>query len=326
MKNNFLVTGATGFIGANLVRELVSLGQNVNVIVRDKKLNWRISDITDKINIFECDITDPKLQEIVDKIKPDYIFHLAGYGNLPHEDNIYKMVDINLKGTINLLNALSQNPFKLFINTGSSAEYGVKDQEMKESDVLSPINNYGVVKSAITLYCQKEAVRNNLPIINFRLFTPFGCFEGKNRLIPDVVLSALERRPIKVSSPDHVRDFVFVQDVVGAYMQAIKMQYNLGEIYNIGSGTHHSVKDIVEKILTITKSGSKIQWGAVEMQARYIEPKMWQADISKVKKILNWEPKNTIDSGLQKTVQWFMQHKNLYNQRKQYYDDSFDRR
>lgn len=313
MKDSFLVTGATGFIGANLVRELVSLGQNVNVIVRTSKLNWRISDLADKINIFECDIADPKLQEIINKIKPDYIFHLAGYGNLPHEDDIYRMIDVNLKGAINLLEAVKKNPFKLFINTGSSAEYGIKDQSMKESDTLSPINNYGVIKSAITLYCQKEAIRNNLPIINLRLFTPFGYFEGKNRLIPDVALSALEGRPIKVSSPIHVRDFIFIEDVVDAYIQAIRNQHNPGEIYNVGSGTQYSVKEIVEKILTIAHSKSEIQWGARQKQGRYIEPKMWQADMSKTKKILNWKPKNTIDSGLQKTIEWLREHKELYN-------------
>ncbi len=313
MKNIFLVTGATGFIGANLVKALVNLGQNINIIVRDSKLNWRVSDIADKLNIFECDIQDSKLERIIDKIKPHYIFHLAGYGNLPHEDDIYKMIDVNLKGTINLLNAVKRNSFKLFINTGSSAEYGVKNLGMMESDILKPINNYGVIKSTITLYCQKEAIRNNLPIINFRLFTPYGYFEGKNRLIPDVVLSALEGKPIRVSSPTHVRDFIFIEDVVDAYIHAVKIQHNPGEIYNIGSGTQYCVKDIVEKIITITKSKSNIEWEAIEKQARYIEPKKWIANMSKTKKILRWKPKNTIDSGLRKAIQWFREHKNLYN-------------
>lgn len=314
MKDNFLVTGATGFIGSNLVRKLVNLGENVNIIARDLKLNWRLQDIAHKINVFKCDISDLKLQRIIDRIKPDYIFHLAGYGNLPSEDDIYRMIDTNLKGTINLLNAVKNNPFKLFINTGSSAEYGVKELPMKESDVLMPINNYGVIKSAITLYCQKEAIRNDLPIINFRLFTPFGYFEGKNRLIPDVVLSSLEGRSIRVSSSTHVRDFIFIEDVVGAYIQTVKVQHNPGEIYNIGSGTQYFVKDIVEKILKITKSKSDVRWGAVAKQARYIEPKMWQADISKTKKMLHWESSDIIDSGLSKTIQWFRQHKDLYNQ------------
>ena len=110
-----------------------------------------------------------------------------------------------------------------------------------------------------------------------------------------------------------VRDFIFIEDVVDAYLQAIQVQHNPGEIYAIGSGIQYSVKDIIEKILTITKSKSNIEWGAVKKQARYIEPKKWIANVSKAKKILHWEPKNTIDAGLQKTIQWITEHKNLYN-------------
>ncbi len=314
MKHKFFITGATGYIGSNIVRELIRQRKQVSIIVRDKKLNWRLHDIAQDIDIYECDIQDVKLHEIVDKIKPDYVFHLASYGNLPNEDEIYKMIDVNLKGTINLLNAVKKIPFKLFINSGSCAEYGVKKEDMSETDILEPINNTGVIKSVITLYCQKEAVRNNLPIINFRLFTPYGYFEGKNRVVPDVALSALEGRPIKVSSPAHVRDFIFIEDVVRAYIIATKILHNPGEIYNIGSGRQYSIGDIVRSILEITKSKSNVEWGAVKKQERYIEPVKWQADISKAKKILRWKPKNTIDSGLQKTIQWFKQHKDLYNQ------------
>lgn len=313
MKRKFFISGATGFIGSNIVRKLVEKKEEVHLIARNKNLNWRLADIESFLHIYECDILNSNLKKILAKIKPDYIFHLARYGNLPHEDDIYKMIDINLKGTINLINAVRQNPFKLFINTSSCAEYGVKEKDMKEADLLEPISNFGVVTSAITLYCQKEAIRGNLPIINFRLFTPFGYFEGKSRLIPDVALSILEERPIKVSSPKHVRDFIFIEDVVRAYIQAIKIQHNLGEIYNIGSGVQYSVKDIVEKILTITGSKSEIQWGAVESQSRYVEPKKWTADISKAKNVLGFMPENSIDTGLKKTIDWLNKHKNLYN-------------
>lgn len=313
MKRKFFVSGATGFIGSNIVRKLVEKKEEVHLIARNKNLNWRLADIESSLHIYECDILNSNLKKILAKIKPDYIFHLARYGNLPHEDDINKMIDINLKGTINLVNAVRQNPFKLFINTSSCAEYGVKEKDMKETDMLEPINNFGVVTSAITLYCQKEAVRQDLPIINFRLFTPYGYFEGKNRLIPNVALSALEEKPIKVSSPAHVRDFIFIEDVVDAYLHSVKMQHSPGEIYNIGSGRQHSIGDIVRLIVEFTKSKSNVRWGAVASQSRYIEPAKWQADMSKTKKMLKWEPKNTIESGLQKTIQWLMQHKDLYN-------------
>lgn len=314
MKNSFLVTGATGFIGANLTRELVRQGHNVSVIVRDKKLNWRLLDISHKINIHECDIQDPKLQEVVNKIKPDYIFHLAAYGALPSEDDINKMTDVNIKGTVNLINAVKQNTFKLFINTGSCVEYGIKDSAMKEDDVLEPINNYGVIKSAVTLYCQKEAIRNNLPLVNLRLFTPFGYFENKNRLIPSIILSAIKDEPIKVSAPGSVRDFIFIEDVVDAYLHAIKMPFSKGEIFNIGIGKQHTIKEIINICLKLSNSKSQILWGTVEKQSRFIEPKTWKADMSKTKTLLKWEPKNSIESGLQKTIDWFRKNKNLYSE------------
>ena len=115
-----LITGGTGFIGSNLVRKLVKKGEHVSIIVRDKnKNNWRLKDIEAKLDIYECNLLSESLKDLVNKIKPDFVFHLAAYGIPPEEDNVYEMIDINLKGTINLIDAVKQNPFKLFINTGS---------------------------------------------------------------------------------------------------------------------------------------------------------------------------------------------------------------
>lgn len=312
MKDIFLITGATGFIGSNLVRELVKRDKNVNIIVRNKKLSWRLLDIADKVNVFECDILDENLSGLINKIKPDYVFHLSAYGAKPLEDDIYKMADINMKGTANLINAVKKNPFKLFINTSSCVEYGIKDQAMRETDILEPINNYGVIKSAVTLYCQKEAIRNNFPLINLRLFTPYGYFENRDRLIPSVVLSAIKNDPIRVSTPESVRDFVFIEDVVDAYLHSLEMPFSKGEIFNIGSGQQHTIEKIINICVKLSGSKSEILWGTVAKQSRFIEPKIWRADMSKTKILLKWEPKNSIESGLQKTIDWFRRNKNLY--------------
>src|SRR5258708_14431447 len=309
MENTFLVTGSTGFIGSNIVRELVRQKKQVSIIVRDKEINRKLHDIAKEVDIYECEIRNEKLHEIISKINSDFIFHLASYGNLPQEDDIYKMIDINLKGTINLINAIKKTPFKLFINSSSGAEYGVKKEDMSETDILEPINNTGVVKSIITLYCQKEAIRSNLPIITFRLFTPYGYFEGENRLVPSVILSALKGTPINVSSPAYVRDFIFINDVVNAYIAATEVKHNPGEIYNIGSGKQHYVGEIVRLILEITKSRSIIEWGAVKKQARYIEPEKWQADMSKTKKKFLFISKIFKSPGFLKTIKWFKKKK-----------------
>lgn len=312
MKNSFLLTGATGFIGSNLVRELVRKGEHVSIIVRDKnKNNWRLKDIESKLDIYECNLLSESLKYLINKIRPDFIFHLAAYGIPPEEDNAYEMIDVNLKGTINLIDAVKKIPFKLFVNTGSCMEYGIKKNPMKEKDVLEPIFDYAITKAAATLYCRKEGVRSNLPIVNFRLFTPYGYFEELYRLIPTVVKNAIENKPIKVSTPKTVRDFIFIEDLVDAYLQVTKMPLPNGEIFNIGTGKQNSIGEIVQLCLEISQSKSKVLWGAMPMQKRYIEPDRFEADMSKTKKILNWQPKTTIEEGLKKTVEWFKKNKGL---------------
>src|SRR3989344_5601456 len=293
MKNTFLITGATGFVGANITRALIKKGEHVSIIVRNKKLNWRLKDLAPKIDIHETDILNPYLAKIVEKIRPDYIFHLAAYGVYPHENDLSKMVDININGTINLLQALKKNPFKLFINAGSSVEYGVKDNKMKEIDILEPVNDYGITKAAASLYCQKEGLRNELPIITFRMFTPYGYYEDKNRLIPSIILSALKNQPINISIPTNVRDFIFIDDVVESYLKAVRIRFVPGRILNIGMGKQYTIENVVDMVLKITKSKSKVEWGTVKQQERFIEPKMWEADISRVKKLLQWKKIHT---------------------------------
>lgn len=313
MEDKYLITGATGFIGSCLTRELVKQKKDVNIIVRSKDVNWRLGDIKQKLNIYECDLRDDKLlSQIVDKIKPTYIFHLAAYGSLPTENDIYDMIDINIKGTSNLINALKKNKFKLLINTGSSSEYGIKNSKMNEKDILEPINNYGISKASATVLAQKEAKINSLPVINFRLFSPYGSYEDKSRFIPFVILSALKNKSISLNNPHNVRDFLYVGDVVQAYLQAITISAKFGEIYNIGSGSQHTTENVVNTIVKLLKSSSVLEWGKVKNQQRQIEPSLWEADTSKAERELSWKATTSLENGLLQTLNWFKENIMLY--------------
>lgn len=310
--SKFLISGATGFVGSCITRYLIKNGESVSVISRDKELNWRLKDIKQHIEVYEADLLDDSLQNIIKKIRPEYVFHFAAYGSLPIENEINKIFDINIKGTINFLKAVNNIGVKLFINTGSSSEYEISGKKIKESDSTFPINDYGISKLASTLYCTKEARLGNLPIITFRLFSPYGYFEAPTRLVPNVIINALNNQDIHLSSPTNVRDFIFIEDVISVYMKAIKVIHKPGEIYNIGSGIQHSVEDVITEVMQKTESRSNILWTSIKNQARQVEPSKWEADISKAVQMLSWKPKFNLSEGITKTIEWFKVNKNLY--------------
>lgn len=312
MSDTFLITGATGFIGSVLTRKLIEEEKKVVILSRNKKLNWRLQDITSRLTVYECDLVKDDSISILEKVKPDYIFHCAAYGSLPEENNKQMMIDVNVKGTTNLLNAVKKHPFKLFIYAGSSSEYGIYNQPIKETNALHPVNDYAKTKAEASTRCINEAIKNNLPIIIFRLFSPYGYYEDKNRLIPYVINQCISNKQLLLSNPKNVRDFIFIEDVVEAFIKATEAQHTPGDVVNIGSGIQHSIQEIVEAVLTITNSKSKIEWGAKEIQKRQQEPTSWVANILKAKRILNWEPYHTLNQGLEKTIDWFLKHKELY--------------
>lgn len=311
----YLITGATGFIGANLLRAFINENTETHILIRKTSNTWRINDILEKTRIHFCDLNNPdQIKAVVSDIKPDIIIHNAIYGGYPFQKDTAKVINTNFLGTVNLLNACLENEFKCFINTGSSSEYGIKNKPMSESDLLEPIDDYGVAKSAATLYCQSIAKRYNLPIFTLRLFSPYGYYEEPTRLIPYIVINCLQDNDIKLSNPNPVRDFIFIEDVIDAYKSIIeKAQINEpGNIFNIGTGKQHSVKEIFNIIKEITDYKKEPIWGQVEGRSSDII-KTWQADIKKSNLKLNWKPNYSIEEGLSKNIDWFKKNITLYN-------------
>ncbi len=308
---NVLVTGATGFVGANLARKLVALGCVPHVIKRKNANIGRIKDVAQQMVFHDVDLLNrAKINKLVKIIKPDIIFHLATYGGYVFQNECESIMVTNINGTTNLLNACLNVGFTSFINTGSSSEYGIKNKPMKETDILEPITNYGVSKASVTLLCQAIAMIQNLPIVTLRLFSVYGYYEAKTRLIPYAILCALKNKPMVLSSTRSVRDFVFIEDAVDAYIRAAELKGKNGEIFNIGYGEMHSSKEVVEKIVELTGTRAKPQWGKLFNPRN--EPKTWVADITKSKKMLGWKPRYDLSSGLKKTVEWFRQNKEFY--------------
>lgn len=307
-----LITGATGFIGANLTRYFLKRGADVAIFTRKTSNKWRIKDILPHIREYNVDLFNSDgLNRIMQKIKPQIIFHTAVYGGYPFQVESEKMLAVNFYGTVNLINTCKNINYELFVNTGSSSEYGGKLHSMKENDMLEPITDYGVSKAAATLYVHAVAKRQNLPVVTLRLFSPYGYYEEPTRLIPSVIISCLKGKSPKLSSPDCVRDFIFIEDVLEFYARVVKNKDKIkGEIFNLGSGEECSVGNIVTRIIKLTGNKTRPEWGSIKNR-RY-EPPRWRADIAKAKKLLNWQPQYDVSYGLEKTVDWFKKNISLY--------------
>lgn len=305
-----LITGATGFIGANLTRYLANIGCNVHIITRTEKSKWRIQDLLSQVKEHDCDLRDhSQVDSLIANIKPDIIYHLAAYGSYPLlQQDFNTIVQVNTIGTLNLITSLSKVGYDVLVNSGSSSEYGLKTEPMSESNLLEPINHYGASKAATSLFSQVFAKQFSQPIITIRPFSVYGYYEEPTRLIPSVITSCLRGKEINLTGGEQVRDFIFIDDVVDAYLKASLSPEAHGEIINIGSGKQYSVKGIVSKISELCDDPVRAHWGA--LQYRTGETNCWVADISKAKRILDWEPQTDLSNGLLKTIEWFK--KNLY--------------
>ena len=162
------------------------------------------------------------------------------------------------------------------------------------------------------MYCQYMAKKHNLPIVIFRLFSVYGYFEEKERLIPTIIKSCLENKKLKLSSANSVRDFIFIEDVINAYLATIKKIKKIqGEILNLGTGQQTKIAQVVKLVKEITRSKVKPEYN--QIKSVQIEPKTWVADISKAKKSLNWKPKFSLEEGLNRDIEWFKENISLYH-------------
>ena len=310
-----LITGAGGFVGANFAERFAELGYKVFVIKRSAD-SRRLAGLKRRIKIYYADLKDySRVESLVLKIRPRIILHFATYGAYQRtQQDVDRTVDTNLIGTINLVNACRKIKFDCFINTGSSSEYGIKNGPMKETDLPEPENLYGVTKAAATMYCRHISKKYNLPIATLRLFSVYGYFEGKERLIPAIIRSCLENKRLKLSSANSVRDFIFIEDVIGAYLMAIKKIKKIrGEVLNVGTGRQTSIAQIVRSVKEI--SGSKVKPEYDQIRSAQTEPKTWVADMSKTKKLLNWRPEYNIKNGLKRDMDWFKKNSYFYEEK-----------
>lgn len=243
-------------------------------------------------------------------IRPSVIYHLATHGAYPFQTDAEAILLTNVFGLWNLLTACEKQGYDLFVNTGSSSEYGRKLHAMRETDVLEPDSYYAVAKSAQSLLCRHCSHTSRLPIVTLRLFSVYGPFEEPTRLIPTLMNAALNDAPIGMVSPTVARDFIYVDDVVDAYMDIEHLMPLRGEILNVGTGLQTNLGEVISILETVIGRSLQVTWGSIE--ARTWDSEVWVADISKAKRLTGQSKRTPLLEGFEKSLQWFHTHQALY--------------
>jgi nucleoside-diphosphate-sugar epimerase len=263
------------------------------------------------MHLHEIELRDPEaLKGIVSSIRPDWVFHLAASGAYSWQTDLTAMVQTNLLGTINLVEACMEAGFDTFINTGSSSEYGFKKSAPTEQEWLEPNSHYAVTKASASLFCRYTAQSRNARIYTLRLYSVYGPYEEPGRLMPTLIRLGLKGELPPLVDPETARDYVYVEDVVEAYLlAATKSDQETGAIYNIGSGVQTSLREVVRVGRQVFNIVEEPDWGT--MPQRIWDTNTWVADTQKSFNELGWQPRHTFQQGFRKMVQWYSEHPGL---------------
>jgi len=301
-----LITGATGFVGANLARRLLHNGHDVHLLIRQSSDPWRIKPIRTDVQLHEVDLRDREaLILIIDKIRPEWIFNLAVYGAYSWQTDFSQMMQTNIWGTVNLVEACVKKGFEAFINTGSSSEYGFKDHAPSEMEVLKPNSYYAVTKAASTLYCCYIAQSRQVHIPTLRLYSIYGPYEDPSRLLPTLILNGLRGTFPFLASPDNARDYVYIEDAIDAYLlAAMQPKQEFGAVYNVGSGIQTSLRKVVDVAERMFNFTDNPKWDS--LPGREWDTTVWVANNQRIREKLKWQPQFNFEQGFQRMVTWFL--------------------
>jgi len=304
--SRILVTGGAGFIGSEVVKQLIK--KNSFVTVLDNFSSGKkqyLPKNTKKLKIIKGDITDERTVGKAVK-NQDYVIHLAALPFIP--DSFYYPADffnVNTIGSVNLLwKSIQSNSVKRFIQISTSEVYGSAQQvPMDENHITAPHSTYAVSKlagdrAAFTLY--KE---NGFPVVIIRPFNSYGPNYTQPYIIPEIMNQLLNgNKELMLGNIDASRDFTFVSDTADGIIRSLNSKKAVGEIINVGSGDEISVRELAFKIARIAKIKIKIRYD--EGRERPYDVNRLICNNKKALKLLGWKPKINMDQGLKKLFQW----------------------
>lgn len=298
MKKNILITGGLGFIGSHLLEKLNDLNYLTTVI--DNFAANSNYQPPKQVKFFCQDISDPKVIDLVVKLKPQVIIHLAADNRVTSTQA--EALKSNVIGTFNLLEAGKKAGIKQFIFSSSAAVYGdPASLPINETHPTRPISAYGLSKLTGELYCHQY--RSDFKTSVFRFSNVYGPRQssGSEGGIVSILIDRLlkGKKPIIYGNGQQTRDFIFVGDIVEAMILALSQPQS----FTLNLGSNRSTK-IITLLKTISRL-MKVKPEFIKKPFRPMEIKHSLFDYSKAQKTLSWQPKTKLTAGLYETINYF---------------------
>lgn len=306
-----LITGGAGFIGSHLVEKLLDLNNEV-IVLDNFTYGNKISHLKGnrKLTVYRADVRDfKKVKETMKKV--NIVFHMASIVGVEEAyRNPVEVLDIEAKGTANVLTAAREYGLDKVLFGSSSEVYGNYLHAMSEAGPLAPISAYAHAKIIGEEYCRAFKQEYDVDYVILRYFNVYGPRQDDRFVIPRFVKRVSQNKPLIIyGNGEQVRDFTYIEDAVNmTLLSATKENANCKTI-NIGTGIRTSINKLAKHILKIMRKEKKLQLTYMNYNSkrpRAIEVFNRVADISSASRTLNYKPRIKLSTGLKRYVNWYL--------------------
>jgi NAD dependent epimerase/dehydratase len=312
-----LVTGADGFIGSHLVELLLAKGHHVRALSFYNSFNYWgwLEDLPHHKNleILSGDIRDPFFCNMITKDQ-EAVFHLAALIAIPYSYNApSSYIETNVTGTLNMCQAALQNNVKRFIQTSTSEVYGTaKVVPINEEHPLQPQSPYSASKISADALCMSYHYSFNLPVTVARPFNTYGPRQSARAIIPTIITQiASGADKLRLGDLRPTRDLNFVKDTCMGFLAILESEKTIGETINICSQFEISVGELAQLIMSVMGKKINIVQDEERIRPKYSEVHRLFGDQSKLKRLTGYTPETKLEYGIEQTIKWFKDPKNL---------------
>ena len=304
---SLVITGAAGFIGSNLLHNLIDIYDSEIVVIDYLTDASDVGNVPEFVTLYPVDIADRyTVDEIFDKHRPEYVFHLAAESHVDNSiEDCIPFVETNVIGTINLMNSSLEYDVKKFMHISTDEVYGALDEydpSFTENTPYDPQNPYSASKASSDHFVKAYVNTHNLPAVITNCSNNFGPRQSSEKFIPKAITNLLRGQKVTVYGEGReIRDWLYVQDHCEALIEVWKKS-GIGENYNIGGGTELNNLAVVRKILTYMKKDySDIEF----VKNRPGHDFRYSIDCQKIEKDLGWKSRFDFDRALIETIEWY---------------------